>query len=157
MIKQLILSCCCCFFSGVTMAEQWSTWTPWEPDSVMAAWLVSRYHDQSIQFIAHEKGTQVAPLFSFDNPNSPLSRDGKETTFQKVAKHLGVDDDCIQSLSTVSYVIEMIPWQMSLYPDVVELKIKLQPHVPRNVGVAELDKAFSLLDQHCEKLRKERM
>ena len=102
--------------------------------------------------MAYPKGTELSPLTSFDNPHSPLSRDGEETTFQKVAKHYNVNDGCIEALSDISNVIEMIPWQKPLYPDVVEFEMKLQPFVPATSGVADLDQAFTLIDQYCDEL-----
>lgn len=149
MLKRVLLGCCLLFSSMGSFAETWSTWMPWEADSVMAAWAVSRYQNRNSEFYGVPKGTEVDPLLSFDNPHSEIRRDGKETTFQKMIKRLAVTDGCVERLSHVSYVVEMIPWQKSLYPDVVELELKLRPHIPYKPGKVDLDKAFNLLDQYC--------
>lgn len=130
---------------------EYGTWSPWEPDAILAAWALKNFVHNNARFSSYEKNTAIDALHSIDIPSSPYSRNGKTTAFQQVVEINNIESPCIQDLITISRILEIAPWRKSQYADAADFETEIGPFIPRTPQKDGLEQAFKVIDGYCTK------
>jgi hypothetical protein len=132
----------------------YGTWVPWEIDSVLVAWAIKRYVDVGSEFIALERGTSIPVEKSIDTPDSYYRRTGMTSAFEGAVHRHGLSSECLDSLVSISRVLELTPWRKSEDENASDFEIQIMPYVPRVPQKGGLEKAFEVIDQYCARIQK---
>ena len=141
---------------GVTSAhgEQYTTYFPWETDSVLVAWLIKNHVDENATFSAIAKGGKTTKKFSINTAKSSFRRTARFTAFDTACRIFRINDRCVQKIQPIIRILEMTPWRKQEYPEALRFEQGLVPLFPKQPRVGSLEKAFSYIDRFCNSKKK---
>jgi hypothetical protein len=127
----------------------YTTWAPWQADSVLAAWALKRFVDPDAQFESAAGGTRLPADRALDTPDSPYRRTAARTAFEEVVRLHKLDFACIERLRPIIRVLELARWRKSESPQAEGFESALSQRLPREPGRGGLEPAFSYIDSFC--------
>jgi hypothetical protein len=134
---------------ATAQGQTFSTWAPWETDSVAAAWVLKRQVYPDATFQSLPRGTAIEGL-ALDVPTAPYHRTATSTTFEAAIEQHHLQTPCVARLTPLIRLLELAPWRKSTNPDAEAFEARLAPLLPLEPTVGGLDKAFALLDTFCQ-------
>lgn len=132
-------------------AEQktFTTWLPWQVDSVVAAWVLKRYVHPDALFESAPRGTDIPSERALDTPASPYRRNGRQTAFDETMRIHKLRFACADKLAPIVRMLELAPWRKSENPEAEKFELELNRLMPQGSTKGGLDSAFSYIDQYC--------
>jgi hypothetical protein len=127
----------------------YTTWAPWQADSVVAAWTLKRYVDPGAQFEAVASGTRLPADRALDTPDSAYRRSGARTAFEEVVRVHKLEFACLERLRPIIRVLELARWRKSESPQAESFESALNQRLPREPGRGGLESAFAYVDSFC--------
>ena len=124
---------------------------PWEPDSILVAWLIKRHVAIDARFESVPKGTEIDQTYSINTSDSPLRRSARFTAFEMAQLYFKVQDECIEKLRPIIRIVEMTPWRKHEKMNAMHFEAGLMPLMPVEAGVHDLSPAFEYIDNFCKK------
>jgi hypothetical protein len=129
--------------------RSFATWAPWQPDSLLVAWVLKRHVFPNAQFEALNNGTPIPSDSALDTPDSPYRRSGMRTAFEEALRLNNIDTDCSRRLRPIIRTLELASWRKSEYPEAEAFESGLQPLLPMMPGKGGLEAAFAYVDRFC--------
>lgn len=136
--------------------KKFSTWAPWQTDSVAAAWALKRYVYPDAVFASVPKGTPLSEDEALDTPDSPYRRNGRQTAFDETLRINGIRLECSEKLGKIIRLLELAPWRKAENPEAEKFESELNRLIPLEPLPGELDAAFAYIDQFCVNSLQER-
>ena len=134
---------------ATAQGQTFSTWAPWESDSVATAWVLKRHVYPDATFQALPKGTPIEDL-SLDVPSSPYRRTATATAFEAAIQQHHIQTPCVARLTPLLRLLELAPWRKSTNPEAEAFEAQLVPLLPVEPTVGGLEQVFALLDTFCQ-------
>ena len=129
--------------------QTFSTWAPWESDSVATAWVLKRHVYPDATFQSLPRGTPIDGL-SLDVPTAPYHRTATATTFEAAIQRHNIQTPCVARLTPLLRLLELAPWRKSTNPEAEAFEARLVPLLPMEPTAGGLEKAFAVLDTFCQ-------
>ena len=85
------------FFTSLN-ASVYKTYSQWEVDAIMVAWLIHSYVEKDSEFMLVEKGSYIDKDYAINTPNSKFRRGAKETAFESALRQLRIGNSCTDKL-----------------------------------------------------------
>lgn len=134
---------------GYSQAASYSTWVPWQVDSVAAAWVLKRYVQPDAKFSSVPRGTSLPTAMALDTPDSPYRRSGRMTAFEQALRLHKVDVSCRGDLKKVVRLLELAPWRKMENPAAEKFEHDLNLLLPAGPTAGGLEAAFNYIDNYC--------
>ena len=126
------------------------TYSRWEPDGILAAWVIHRFVDPEAAFEAVPKGTKIEKGFSINTSRSVLKRTGRETAYEKALRYYHLKgDSCDRIFLPMIRVLELAPWKKTRSPELMTFEEALRHQVAKG----GMSAAFSFLQSYCHQKR----
>lgn len=137
--------------SGVCYGESgtYSTWVPWQVDSVVAAWVLKRYVHADAIFESVPRGTSLSPERALDTPASLYRRNGRQTAFDETLRINKLRFACADKLGPIVRMLELAPWRKSENPGAEKFESELNRLMPQGTTKGGLEAAFGYIDRFC--------
>ena len=123
------------------------TYGRWEPDGLLAAWVIHRYVDPRARFEAVPKGRRIEQKTAINTAGALFRRTGRETAYESTLRHFGIDDACTRRFIPVIRLLEMVPWKKVEDPSAVRFEKELR----RRLEIQGMAGVFGYLDRQCIK------
>jgi hypothetical protein len=141
---------CLAAAADVPSQRTYATWTPWQADSVLAAWALQRYVHPEAQFESLPRGTPIPADTALDTPDSPYRRSGVRTAFEEVLRlHRVPQDPCIEKLRPIVRLLELAAWRKAEMPDAEQFETELSALLPVSPTKGGLERALEYVDRFC--------
>ena len=139
-------------FQSATYAKTYTTYYPWESDSVLVAWVIQKFVDPEAKFVSIDKRKEkVDKENSINTSNSKLRRIARFTAFEMALKHYEVKDSaCTDELKRVIRVLEMTPWKKNEFEDILAFEEGFVPLLPKALEDNNLTKSFDYINNFCK-------
>lgn len=134
-------------FSLSLNASTYKTYTQWEVDALMSAWLISRFVESDAKFSIVKKGSIIDKEYAINTPNSKYRRGAKETAFESVLRQFSISDSCTKSLIPIIRVVELAPWRKSEYLYILNFENEIVDILNKD----GIERAFIYIDNYCKK------
>jgi len=125
------------------------TWHPWQLDSVLVAWALSRAGSPPPVFESLARGTPIAPERAIDTPDSPYRRTGQRTAFEEAVRQAGVKHPCVARLRDAVRVVELAAWRKPEFPAVEAFEERVLKVIPAQPTRGGLEMAFAEVEKYC--------
>ena len=148
---KIFITLCCLLISSVSMAggQHYITYSPWETDSVLVAWLIKNYVDKQAVFSAVPKGDEIPKEFAINTPNSPFRRNARFTAFDAAVRIHEVKEECVLKIQPIIRLLEMAPWRKHEDIEALHFEQDIVPLLPEDPGTGGLEEAFAFIDNFC--------
>jgi len=127
-------------------AAIYKTYSRWEIDSLLVAWLISRYIDKDAAFRIVPKGTHIEAKYAINTPNSRFRRSGRETAFESALRYYNIHNYCSDKLTPIVRVLEMAPWRKS--EDIYILRF--ESDIITRSKDENISALFEYIDNYCK-------
>lgn len=131
-------------------AARWSTWHPWQLDSVLVAWVLVSTGVPAQSFESVPRGTLVPPDRAIDTPDSPFRRTAQRTAFEEAVRVTGLQHPCVTRLREAVRVVELAPWRKPEFARVEAFEARVLKAIPAVPAAGGLDPALAEVDRYCE-------
>lgn len=139
-----------CLTAAAPGPHVYATWTPWQADSVLAAWALQRYVHPEARFESLPRGTLIPADRALDTPDSPYRRSGLRTAFEEVLRvHRVPQDSCIEKLRPIVRLLELAAWRKAEMPEAERFETELSALLPVPPTQGALEDAFAYIDRFC--------
>ena len=125
------------------------TWHPWQLDSVLVAWALTKAKTPAPVFESITRGTIIPPERAIDTPDSPYRRTGHRTAFEEAVRLNKVNHPCAPRLRDAVRVVELAAWRKPEYPAVEEFEARVLKVIPAQPMKGGLDAALAEVDRYC--------
>ncbi len=126
------------------------TWHPWQLDSVLVAWALSRSQKPPPVFESVRRGAPIEPDRAIDTPDSRFRRNGHRTAFEEALRHTGLEHPCALKLREAIRIVELAAWRKPEFPLVEAFEVRVLRAVPAGPTLGGLERAFAEVDRYCE-------
>lgn len=133
-------------FSPSLNASVYKTYSQWEVDAVLVAWLINRHVDSDSEFIVVEKGTFIDKEYAINTPSSKFRRSAKETAFESALRQFKISNACSDKLIPIIRVVELAPWRKSEYLYV----LNFENDVVGLLNEESVSAVFDYIDHYCK-------
>ena len=93
----------------------YATWEGFEADKLASIWLIQRFVDPGARVVLHPKGVIISEGEPFDTPDSSITRNFKQSTFESMLDHYKLTDPKLTNLGKLIHDIEINTWETKLY------------------------------------------
>jgi hypothetical protein len=126
---------------------------PWEADSAIAAWLISRYVSQNAEFASVIASTPLIgdqARYAIDIAGGQYVRTNDDSAAGAVMRAHKIADPCAQTLHRFSRVLELSAWRKGQFPEAVMFEQYLRPTLEAITSNKHgTDVLFKAIDQWC--------
>ena len=128
--------------SSMVLAPYYS-FGPWEPDKVVSAWLIARFHSPGSDVLLLER-TQNAPRngIPFDFPGVPLSRNATRSTYDMIFQASGSVDSVLGKVGDLVRPGELAAWMLDATSEAGRFDRILRPMIVQK----DLSRIFAFMD-----------
>jgi len=134
------------FFTSLN-ASVYKTYSQWEVDAIMVAWLIHSYVEKDSEFMLVEKGSYIDKDYAINTPNSKFRRGAKETAFESALRQLRIGNSCTDKLVPIIRVVELAPWRKSEYLYILNFEQEIVTLLHKD----GLNSTFLYIDNYCKK------
>lgn len=82
-----------------------------ELDRVASAWLIKRFVLPEVRFRFFPEGQLISQGIAFDTPDASLQRTHKQSTFEVIKTHYGINDPRLTDLTAMIHENEVNFWE----------------------------------------------
>ncbi len=140
-------------FISILYSHQWQIHYPYEPDTILTAWLIKKNVDKNAKFTGYDRNITLNSKYSINSKNSKFRRNGRFTAYEVAKRFYNISNSCSNKYVNIIKILELMPWKKEEFYNVVKFENGVKPLIPQGRGDLNLTKLFLFIDKYCKELK----